>query len=1305
MDKLFKAIENITTKGASKLLDLFTVTPEEKAKGKIEPTTTMEKVGQKIGDYFKPTEKVRVRDVVREVPQALSDILGKPLIREATALGSKIKINPSGVGGFVNIDPRAQYIPKTEFEKEITGTDKPIDFSSIGKETRMAKEGAKTIPVVDPALGAFVAMTDIFTGGKGKGAIKGIQLGAKELKNLSKLSKAEEVVKALKSYGVEAKTAESLAGDIAKTTKTSEIAGILGETSKEATKTGKSATEAVSRETEGIKTTTKDIEYAKTWINKRKKSLIQFEDQLKRQQKEGLPSAKKTQKEINWLKKEIEGYQKIIDSAEPTLKEDGVRSVGDVLSEKYGKGVKNVSQETTIDGVKIPKRISESFKKDIINEDFTDIAGIEPKKIKKVQLFGSSVEGKKTPGDIDVFVTVADDATKWNKKGGLINPITFERGKFSYIVMPESEAKDLLDAMLYTGRKDADRAYSGTALNLPKRLWGKAEDVARETRTLKEDGVRTVGDVLQEKYETTGKVSQETPTIENILKPVKNERRFITRVKSMEPNLSKLLKGEKDTRSTEELTKRVDDAIKANEDEAINIAKTDTSDYGVAMASRLIDQKVKLAKEITDEARKNELWAQVADIANESARNLTENGRAIQASTILGKLTPEGMVRFASRTIQKYNRAVDAVKKNPKSTLADMFKRGMKMATKKVPELSGETAKEIADEMTRIEGIADKTEKAIAIQKLTDKVKALVPSSLYDKIVTVWKAGLLTGLKTSGLNIASNTAHNIMESVKDVPATVVDKIASLFTKERTLALTNKGSGKGLKEGIQKGWRYFKTGYDERDVATKIDFNKVNMGKSKFAKAIQGYEETIFKTLGTEDQPFYYTAKARSLSSQAIAKAKNAGLKGKEAKAFVENLIENPTDEMLKYATLDAETAVFQNKTTLGTLAKSMQGVPGGQIILPFAKTPSAVATQIMNYSPVGIVSTIAKNIGKGKFNQRLFAQGMGRGLTGTGILWLGTQLYKNGMVETEYPTSEKERKQWELEGRTSNSIKIGGKWRNSSVLGPAGLLLVIGGHLQKGIDKTGSFIGGLSQASGGLGSTLTDQTFLRGVNQTIEALNDPNRSFNGWASSLAGSIVPTIVADVARATDKYERRTSNPAQRFQSRVPGLRENLEAKVDTFGKKIETPSFLTVMLDATRPGQPTADVNDPIVKELRRLSDAGYPATPTQLGPNAGYESLTGEQNTYLWQLAGNVVKKQIDKTMKSSAWGRLDDEQKQKELENVISDVMVEARARVVLQALNGLSASDKKEKMKEMIKEKLLTRQVYNMYLSLSRKK
>lgn len=826
-------------------------------------------------------------------------------------------------------------------------------------------------------------------------------------------------------------------------------------------------------------------------------------------------------------------------------------------------------------------------------------------------------------------------------------------------------------------------------------IWNK---VARETPEV--DLPPSVGDILKGRGDDiVPPKSMERPP----LKPKKDERRFITRTRALEPNLDEYLKGAKDTRSTEELVQRADELIKTNLDEAKNIAKTQTDDFAVAVASRLIDKKVLEARAIKDIGRKNELWDEVAEIANETARNLTEHGRAIQASIILGRMTPEGMVRFASRQIQKHNQMVDQLKNNPlKKTLSDMFSgQGMRKSLKKIPELDGKEAQEIADEMEKITKIADEVERARAFQKLNEKIASRIPSSLYEKIVTVWKAGLLTGVKTSGLNILSNISHSASEVIKDVPGALVDRIVSIFTGKRALVATTKGLGKGAKTGVAKGWDYLKTGFDERDIGTKLDYRKVNFGKSKLAKAIQTYEESVFRLLGSEDQPFYYGAKARSLYSQAIAKAKNAGLKGKEAKTFIDNLVENPTDDMIKYATLDAETAVFQNKTTLGQMAKAVQNLPGGQIVLPFGKTPSAVATQILNYSPVGIVKTIAKNVGKGKFDQRLFSQGLGRGLTGTAVLWLGTQLFNNDMVSTSYPISEKERKQWELEGRQANSIKINGKWRNAGVLGPAGLLLVIGGHMQEGINDTGSFTGGLAQASGGVGSTLTDQTFLRGINQTIEAIQDPQRSFSGWASSLAGSIIPTLVADISRSTDRYERRAPTPATRIASRLPGTRQTLEPKVDTFGKEIETPDFFTAMFDPTRPTQPTADANDPVVRELKRLREAGYPATPTQLGPNKGYESLTPEENTYLYQISGRYARRAIEDIIETSAYKGADDEMKEKLIGDAVNRSRVESRARALLRFTRGLRGRELAEKIRNLRDEKLVTDSVYGYYLKL----
>jgi len=94
-------------------------------------------------------------------------------------------------------------------------------------------------------------------------------------------------------------------------------------------------------------------------------------------------------------------------------------------------------------------------------EAFRETLGILEKDIVWIKVFGSSVEGKQRPNDIDIFVAVKDGSMKFRKSGGLCNPIVKEVGRLNYFIMPESEAENLLNAMLYTGRKDPDRKYTG----------------------------------------------------------------------------------------------------------------------------------------------------------------------------------------------------------------------------------------------------------------------------------------------------------------------------------------------------------------------------------------------------------------------------------------------------------------------------------------------------------------------------------------------------------------------------------------------------------------------------------------------------------------------------------------------------------------------------------------------------------------------------------------------------------------------------------------------------------------------------
>ncbi len=543
-------------------------------------------------------------------------------------------------------------------------------------------------------------------------------------------------------------------------------------------------------------------------------------------------------------------------------------------------------------------------------------------------------------------------------------------------------------------------------------------------------------------------------------------------------------------------------------------------------------------------------------------------------------------------------------------------------------------------------------------------------SGLWERLIALWKAGLLTGLKTSGLNELSNASHAMSETASDIPASLVDKVASLFTGKRALAFTTKGYRAGVIQGLKNGWKYLRTGYSERDIGKKLDYNEVFFGNSKFAKALQGYEEFIFHLLGAEDQPFYYGAKAKSLFSQAIAQGKNKKLKGKELDGFVENLVKHPTDDMLRFAVHDAEVAVFQNRTGLGDAARLFQkiniaGVPVGQIIAPFGRTPAAVATQIINYTPVGVIGEVAAQIRSGTFNQRQFSQATGRAIIGTGTLFIGGLLLKAGLMTLDRPRDERERKLWELEGRKANSIKIGGKWRTVQTLGPAGNVLLIGGHFQHQLAQEGSPTKAIAKAMAGSAKSFSEQTFVRGVNQAVSALVDPELSAEFWFTSMAGSLVPTIVADIARANDEIQRRTVGPTQRIQSRIPVLRESLPPRIDVFGQDLPRygGNVLETMADPTRPSKIR---NDVVVDELRRLADNDIKVTPTLLGDRAGFDVLTVEDNTQLWRRSGELTYKILLAWIDSDGYKNIsNDFAKGKTIESLVRKTKAAAKAEIV----------------------------------------
>lgn len=759
------------------------------------------------------------------------------------------------------------------------------------------------------------------------------------------------------------------------------------------------------------------------------------------------------------------------------------------------------------------------------------------------------------------------------------------------------------------------------------------------------------------------------------------ERGFITSVKEQVPITTRAEGRYAAPRSTAELAQKAANLVIDDIAEARRVVREESGEKMVAVASELIKSLARQADTATSQVTKDLLHKELSDVAHEAAAKLTQAGRDVQAARILALQTPEGQLRFFAREINKYNEA------NP---------------TRKIPGLSKEEVDWVMKETKRIQAMPEGEPKAIAFKEFQDQMRQRIPSSLLDKLQSVWRAGLLTGLKTSGLNLASNVAHTTAEIAKDLPASMADTVMSWFTGKRTKGATLGGTLEGTKEGIKRGWTFWKTGYDPREIGRAYEQTQVKFK----SKALQTYVDFVFRTIAGPDQPLYYGALRRSLAEQAKIQAKNEGLRGQALRKRAAELAENPTDEMVTYSTIDAETAVFLNQTALGAAAKKIQDIPGGKFAVPFARTPSAVAMQVLNYSPIGVPLEVGRQIGKGKFDQRMMANAIGRSATGLVPLWLGYQLFKEDMISLDYPKTERERELWKAEGRVANSVKIGDKWRSLQTLGPAGPVLLMGGHFSRAFKESGSPTAAMLTALAGTAKSFTEATFLRGLNDLIDAITSPERGATNFAASFISSWIPTIINDIARTLDTKERFTAGNTfmetvmNRIQARIPLLREGLQEQVDVIGRDVNrVGNRAEVMADPTRP---SPDKSTPVTNELSRLTNAGYEVSPTRLGNKTGYTSLTPEQNTELWRKAGQLTNEKLNKLISKPEYRKLSDEEKAKYVNEYVTKSQVRARALMVIELTRGMTGEKLKQELLRLKGEKggtnLLSESVWNEY-------
>lgn len=645
-------------------------------------------------------------------------------------------------------------------------------------------------------------------------------------------------------------------------------------------------------------------------------------------------------------------------------------------------------------------------------------------------------------------------------------------------------------------------------------------------------------------------------------------------------------------------------------------------------------------------------FQRAADIYDKVSGHLTAAGQTVQAASLLARRSPSGLLYKAIRDLKRGGVEITPELQTKVKQLVDEYKA--------TPENS--------------------RARDMAVAKLSKLVVDSVPQSLVDNAISVWKAGLLSGAKTHGGNIISNTVFGGLKKVSDIPSVATDKAISLVTGKRTVAGTARGIVSGTAEGTKSGLNTLKTGIDPRNIGDKYEQHAgINFKNKAVQKVLGDPANKVFNLLSAADQPFYYAALKNSLYDMGKADGINRGLRGSALKHYMDTFVDNPSVDVMQRATVDANKAVLGYDTfaskAISAVHKGIDNMPGASepgkrvanavvnILAPFVRVPSAFISRTIDYTPLGIGKEVFSQVAHKQFDQRALSKAIGEGITGTGVIALGIALTQQNLLSGDYPKNDpKEAQRWKAEGITPNSVKLGGKWVSLNYLGPIGLLFNAGRSMENAHGEDELTKAGV--ALGGLGQGLLGQSFLQGFSGFSDAIQDPERNLKSFVNSQGSSLVPSIVNDVATATDKFQRQADTLGQSVKNRIPGLRETNPVKQDVYGNKLERQS---TALDVVNPLKPSNNLtkDNPVLLEVNRLhttdpTNSDLQVTPTAIKKTVTFDGvntdLTEQQRLDLQAKVGQATQKAWGELIPTSEYKALSDADKANALNNLRADM-------------------------------------------------
>lgn len=517
----------------------------------------------------------------------------------------------------------------------------------------------------------------------------------------------------------------------------------------------------------------------------------------------------------------------------------------------------------------------------------------------------------------------------------------------------------------------------------------------------------------------------------------------------------------------------------------------------------------------------------------------------------------------------------------------EAMKQGLAVVTEAdLNYIAGQMSTFLYAEGADLEGMPVTTEGKTALQRVYNAQANVVQDSMMGKVNALGYTNMLSGTKTWIKNITSNVLIRPLELASEkIGGAIEGAFITKRTGNRTTDAPNRAERAAGREAFtgeigQTMVDYFVTHADTGH-GSGFDLNHNNRTFNN--EWLQAYKNIVDFAMQVGDRPFWeqcYTEELAVIKRLGTKIPDTQRVDGREVKVLRDMTLE----EMKTEAAVRATERVFQEDNKI---ANAINGARRESpmidlmitSIMPFLKTPTNVASRMMQYSPIGLARAIiqyglwdGKRNGGENFDQRKFVMNLGRGLTGTGVAIVGALLASLGAIQPGREDEEDKKLGVirKAQGRSYSTYFKLGDWEIPlDFAQPSSGPLYIGAKIAWALEEMGddvnvpSLIGTVLYGSAlETGNQLFDNSFLSGFSALFSGYNDAagiaSNIVENIAENQASRLTPSAIRALAKVTDPYVRDvySQNAVKQFLNRQivqnwPLLRQTLPVKTDITG----------------------------------------------------------------------------------------------------------------------------------------------------------